>query len=162
MKKEIILPYIILFSLSVVSHAHAGISDIQFVKGKCSPGSHIAEGDIGEDLTERQSRFYCDSAVISFFDDHQDSFPLYNVEDYCKTFSINKPNEVASYNYCIEKNQVDYRASRYMWEQVNEDQRKQTSMLLLQRGGSYTTLRVILNEFLRINRINRPPLRFQY
>ena len=43
-------------------------SDIQVVKGECESQSHIAEGNIGENLTKRRSRFYCDSAVISFFD----------------------------------------------------------------------------------------------
>ena len=41
---------------------------MRVVKGKCGKGSHIAEGQIGEDLTKRQSRFFCDSAVINFFD----------------------------------------------------------------------------------------------
>jgi hypothetical protein len=38
-------------------------SDIQIESGICDPSSHIAEGPIGSDLTKRQSRFYCNSAV---------------------------------------------------------------------------------------------------
>jgi hypothetical protein len=34
-----------------------------------SPPSHIAEGRIGEDLTKKQSMFFCDSAVIISFSD---------------------------------------------------------------------------------------------
>ena len=46
------------------------VRDIQIVKGSCAEQSHIAEGHIGEDLTKRQSRFYCDSAAITFFNDN--------------------------------------------------------------------------------------------
>lgn len=38
------------------------------VKGKCTAKSHISEGPIGSDLTKRQSRFFCDTAIIAFFD----------------------------------------------------------------------------------------------
>ena len=48
----------------------ADIKDVQVLKGKCGKGSHISEGRIGEDLTKRQSRFFCDSAVIGFFDNN--------------------------------------------------------------------------------------------
>jgi hypothetical protein len=53
---------------SAPSGAWAG--DTQFVAGKCSATSHTAEGPIGSDLTKRQSRFYCDSAVITSLDDY--------------------------------------------------------------------------------------------
>jgi hypothetical protein len=46
-------------------------SDIQIVNGACDPSSHTAEGPSGSDLTKRQSRFYCNSAVITFFDDYK-------------------------------------------------------------------------------------------
>jgi hypothetical protein len=46
----------------------AEVNDIQIIKGKCEEQSHIAEGKMGEDLTKRRSRFFCDSAVITFFD----------------------------------------------------------------------------------------------
>ena len=39
---------------------------MQIVHGACGPESHIAEGPIASDLTKRQSRFFCDTAVISF------------------------------------------------------------------------------------------------
>jgi hypothetical protein len=48
----------------------AGISNIQIVKGSCETSSNTAEGPLGSDLTKRQSRFYCDSAIITFFDDY--------------------------------------------------------------------------------------------
>jgi hypothetical protein len=51
--------------------AYAGPSDVQVVKGTCDSSSHTAEGPLGADLTKRQSRFYCDSAVITFFDDYK-------------------------------------------------------------------------------------------
>lgn len=54
-----------------ISGRAAQPSDIQFVSGTCDPSSHIAEGPLGADLTKRQSRFYCDSAVITFFDDYK-------------------------------------------------------------------------------------------
>ncbi|MFT8655951.1 MAG: hypothetical protein ABF785_04575 [Acetobacter papayae] len=34
------------------------------VSGECGSGSHTAEGAFGEDLSKRQSRFYCDAAAI--------------------------------------------------------------------------------------------------
>ena len=49
----------------------AGISNLQIVKGTCDSSSHTAEGPLGIDLTKRQSRFFCDSAVITFFDDYK-------------------------------------------------------------------------------------------
>lgn len=57
-----------LIMAAFASGAHAELTDVQIVKGICTAQSHIAEGNIGEDLTKRRSRFYCDSAVISFFD----------------------------------------------------------------------------------------------
>jgi hypothetical protein len=46
-------------------------SRIEVVNGTCDPSSHTAEGPLGADLTKRQSRFYCDSAAITFFDDYK-------------------------------------------------------------------------------------------
>lgn len=51
--------------------AYAGASDVQIVNGACDSSSHTAEGPIDSDLTKRQSRFYCDSAVITFLDDYK-------------------------------------------------------------------------------------------
>jgi hypothetical protein len=45
--------------------------DVQIVTGTCDASSHTAEGPLGSDLTKRQSRFFCDSAVIAFFDDYK-------------------------------------------------------------------------------------------
>lgn len=49
--------------------AQTGISDIQIVKGACGADSNISEGPIGSDLSKRESRFYCDTAAITFFTD---------------------------------------------------------------------------------------------
>lgn len=51
----------------VVNRDFKGLPDI--VKGRCLPSSHIASGLVGEDLTKKQSRFFCDSAIIMSFDD---------------------------------------------------------------------------------------------
>jgi hypothetical protein len=51
--------------------AQTGRSDIQAVNGTCDTSSHTAEGPIDSDLTKRQSRFFCDSAVITFLDDYK-------------------------------------------------------------------------------------------
>src|SRR5512147_776461 len=56
--------------ISLSMSAYAGPSDVQIVDGTCDSSSHTAEGPIGADLTKRRSRFYCDSAVIAFFDDY--------------------------------------------------------------------------------------------
>lgn len=40
---------------------------VEWVRGHCIETSHVAEGPLGADLTKRQSRFFCDSAVIMFF-----------------------------------------------------------------------------------------------
>lgn len=45
--------------------------DFEFVHGTCDPSSHTAEGPLGADLTKRQSRFYCDLAIITFFPDYK-------------------------------------------------------------------------------------------
>jgi len=44
------------------------VKDVRVVNGSCGKESHISEGRIDEDLSKRQSRFFCDSAVIAFFD----------------------------------------------------------------------------------------------
>ena len=59
-----------LISLAPSARASAP-SDIQTLKGACSASSHTAEGPVGSDLTKRQSRFFCDTAVIAFFDDYK-------------------------------------------------------------------------------------------
>jgi hypothetical protein len=41
------------------------------VSGQCTAESHIAEGAIGDDLTKRQSRFFCNSAVITVFGENR-------------------------------------------------------------------------------------------
>jgi hypothetical protein len=46
------------------------IDHLGFLKGTCKESSHTAEGPIEADLTERQSRFFCDTAVITFYDNH--------------------------------------------------------------------------------------------
>lgn len=38
--------------------------------GACRDSSHTAEGPIGSDLTKRQSRFDCDSAILTLFGDN--------------------------------------------------------------------------------------------
>jgi hypothetical protein len=45
--------------------------DTQIVTGTCEKSSHTAEGPLGSDLTQRQSRFFCDTAIITFFDDYK-------------------------------------------------------------------------------------------
>ncbi len=52
--------------------ATVGISradEAKIFDGECGGESHIAEGPIGADLTKRQSRFFCNSAVIEHFND---------------------------------------------------------------------------------------------
>ena len=44
------------------------LQDVQVIRGTCKSESHVAEGQIGEDLTKKQSRFFCNTAVIAFFD----------------------------------------------------------------------------------------------
>lgn len=52
-------------SLASTAAAYAmGFSDLEVVKGSCSPKSHIAEGRVGADLTKNQSRFFCDAVAI--------------------------------------------------------------------------------------------------
>lgn len=45
--------------------------NINIVAGSCAPSSHIAEGPIGTDLTKMQSRFFCNTAAITFFPDYK-------------------------------------------------------------------------------------------
>jgi hypothetical protein len=59
-----------LAALRASAPSNAVADDLTVVKGQCTPESHIAEGAIGEDLTKRQSRFFCDSAVVSVFSDN--------------------------------------------------------------------------------------------
>ena len=64
------LPYYVvtMLAITLIQPCSAELTDVQIVEGQCGKQSHVAEGNIGDDLTKRQSRFYCDSAVITFFD----------------------------------------------------------------------------------------------
>lgn len=59
----------LLISVGNTMAGQAGVSKVQIIKGTCSSASNIAEGPRSLDLTKRQSRFYCDTAAITFFDD---------------------------------------------------------------------------------------------
>jgi len=53
------------------STAQSGTYDhLQFLNGTCNASSYTSEGPVGADLTKRQSQFFCDSAVIAFYDNH--------------------------------------------------------------------------------------------
>jgi hypothetical protein len=65
-----VLSAVLLASMWLKSAAQSGVSNIQVVNGTCSSSSNTAEGPLGSDLTKRQSRFYCDTAAITFFDDY--------------------------------------------------------------------------------------------
>lgn len=54
---------LLLTLVSTAGHA-VGFNDLEVVKGRCSPKSHIAEGRVGTDLTKNQSRFFCDAVAI--------------------------------------------------------------------------------------------------
>jgi hypothetical protein len=56
--------------VAVGATAQAQPSDMRSVDGTCGPNSHVAEGKIGEDLTKRQSRFFCDVAAFTRFADN--------------------------------------------------------------------------------------------
>ena len=56
-------------SAGATQNTAADPGNIQVVSGQCLSSSHTAEGPIGSDLTQRQSRFFCDSAVVNFFPD---------------------------------------------------------------------------------------------
>ncbi len=68
--KHAILIGVMLTALLALTHSNALADDTTIVKGQCAPESHIAEGAIGEDLTKRQSRFFCDAAIITYFSDN--------------------------------------------------------------------------------------------
>jgi hypothetical protein len=63
------LLFAVALTLTPVSIACAGNPEI--IDGTCSPDSHTAEGPIDSDLTKRQSRFFCDSAVIVSYNDYK-------------------------------------------------------------------------------------------
>ena len=66
---KLVVLVVICAPLSLPTHAQVG--NVQTVNGTCDSTSHTAEGPIDSDLTKRQSRFYCDSAVITFLDDYR-------------------------------------------------------------------------------------------
>lgn len=67
---RMILSTLLLVNLGNVVSAQTEVNDVRVVGGACDASSHTAEGPLGSDLTKRQSRFFCDSAVITFLDDH--------------------------------------------------------------------------------------------
>jgi hypothetical protein len=66
-----ILSTILLAGMGFTIPANAGVSNVQVVNGTCSSSSNTAEGPLGSDLAKRESRFYCDTAAITFFDDYE-------------------------------------------------------------------------------------------
>jgi hypothetical protein len=70
MRKFILLCSISLAGVGFTISAYAQAGNVQTVNGTCGSTSHTAEGPIDSNLTRRQSRFYCDSAVITFLDDY--------------------------------------------------------------------------------------------
>jgi hypothetical protein len=66
--RKLMLSCAMLVGLSGVGYAR---DQIEVVKGQCvQPGSHTAEGALGEDLTKRESMYYCNLAAITFFGDY--------------------------------------------------------------------------------------------
>jgi hypothetical protein len=64
------LLWAVLVALGALASYNAMADDHRILKGQCASGSHIAEGAIDEDLTKHQSRFFCDSAIVSVFSDN--------------------------------------------------------------------------------------------
>jgi hypothetical protein len=60
------LPALVAASSSVFAQS---VKDIKVLKGSCTSASHTAEGQVGTDLTKRQSRYFCDTVVIGTFND---------------------------------------------------------------------------------------------
>ena len=56
------------------SYAHAQTFPV--LSGECRDTSHIAEGEIGTDLTKRESRFFCDSLIINNISGDKNHFML--------------------------------------------------------------------------------------
>lgn len=57
----------------VLAWTPAGVTladSLEGIDGTCSPDSHMAEGPIDSDLTQRQSRFFCDFAAITHYSDY--------------------------------------------------------------------------------------------
>lgn len=69
--RTVILSAILQSTIGHFLPAQSGINDIQVLKGSCDATSHTAEGPLNSDLTKRESKFYCDSAIISFFSDSE-------------------------------------------------------------------------------------------
>jgi hypothetical protein len=65
-----VLSAVFLTGMGSKGPAQAGVSNIEVVNGTCSSSSNTAEGPLSSDLTKRQSQFFCDSALITFFDDY--------------------------------------------------------------------------------------------
>jgi hypothetical protein len=55
---------------AVMGFAGPAMAQITMLSGECEEISHTAEGPLGTDLTKRQSRFYCDSAVLTGSGNH--------------------------------------------------------------------------------------------
>lgn len=66
-----ILSAVLVVGIGSTASVQAEIGDTQVVQGTCDASSYTAEGPLGSDLTKRQSRFYCNSAVFTSFDDYQ-------------------------------------------------------------------------------------------
>jgi hypothetical protein len=65
------LKFLIPFCLALPAAAQTGVSNILIFNGNCTKESSLAEGPAASDLTNRKSQLYCDTAVITRFDNHR-------------------------------------------------------------------------------------------
>lgn len=64
-----VLAVVLLVGFGPAALAQTGISKVQIFDGACTADSNIAEGPLGSDLSKRESRFFCDTATITSFED---------------------------------------------------------------------------------------------
>jgi hypothetical protein len=63
---------IIVFTLVGTACSAQETPNINHISGNCGPQSHTAEGQIGEDLTARQVRYYCNDVGVAYTDEQND------------------------------------------------------------------------------------------
>jgi hypothetical protein len=64
-----VLALVLLMGLGQAPSAQTGISKVQIFDGNCTADSNVAEGPLDSDLNKRTSRFFCDTASITSFED---------------------------------------------------------------------------------------------
>ena len=94
------------FAVITPVSSYADSYDVKTIAGNCTDASHTADGPIGSDLTKRQSRFYCNAAVIAYFDKNRKHLQI----NFTQKESMH--NQILGFSGWLEENGIMLKLSK--------------------------------------------------